>query len=131
MTCFNPVLEESARRITSVEKCSNLLVLEEAARRRGSCVELIEGESPKQNEGESSKQNEGNDKETSEGDSPKLTEDPDAKISAEETDEKEDGKEASQEGKDKVGNIPKLQRQRTRTRTISTDVYKDVEGRCS
>ena len=110
----------TSRRIKSV---LIFLSLEEAARRRGSCVELLEGDS--------SKQAGGNDKETSEGDSPKLTEDPDAKISAEETDEKEDGKEASQEGKDKVGNIPKLQRQRTRTRTISTDVYKDVEGRCS
>ena len=99
------------------------LVSEEAARRRGSCVELLEDNSPKQTEG-------GNNK-TSEGDPPKLTEDQDAKISTEETGEKEEGnKEASQEGKDKLGNIPKLQRQRTRTRTISTDVYKDAEGRC-
>ena len=44
--------------------------------------------------------------------------------------EKEDSKEASQEGKDKLRNIPKLQRQRTRTRTISTSVYQDTEGRC-
>ena len=103
------------------------LSLEEAARRRGSCVELLEGDSPKQNEGESPKQTE--DKEKSEGDSPTLTEDQDAKLST--TDEKEDGKEAiQQESKDKLGNIPKLQRQRTRTRTISTDVYKDAEGRC-
>merc|ERR1712037_849773 len=33
------------------------------------------------------------------------------------------------EAKDKLGNIPKLQRQRTRTRTISTSVYQDTEGR--
>merc|ERR1711971_403722 len=72
----------------------------------------------------------GENNKTSEGDPPKLTEDQDAKISTEETGEKEEGnKEASQEGKDKLGNIPKLQRQRTRTRTISTDVYKDAEGR--
>ena len=118
-------------------KCFDLLVLEEAARRRGSCVELLEGDSPKQAEGEN--------KETSEGGNPKQTEDQAAKVAMAETGrrgsafgEKEEGKEASQdgnkeasqEGKDKLGNIPKLQRQRTRTRTISTSVYQDTEGRC-
>merc|ERR1711973_241378 len=34
-----------------------------------------------------------------------------------------------EELKDRLGNLPKLQRQRTRTRTISTSVYQDDEGR--
>ena len=92
---------------------------EEAAKRRGSCVELLsdqtEGDSPKQTE----------------GDSPKLTEGDEGKAGigrrGSAVGEKE---ETNKEAKDKLGNIPKLQRQRTRTRTISTSVYQDTEGRC-
>merc|ERR1719264_14206 len=99
---------------------------EEAARRRGSCVELLgeqtEGDSPpKQTEGDSPKQ--------TEGDSPKQNGD-EGKAGmgrrGSAVGEKEEG---HKEAKDKLGNIPKLQRQRTRTRTISTSVYQDTEGR--
>jgi len=87
---------------------------EEAAKRRGSCAELLGDQA----EGDSSKQNE--------GDSPKQTEADEGKVGI--------GRRGSavgekEEGKDKLGNIPKLQRQRTRTRTISTSVYQDTEGR--
>ena len=100
---------------------------EEAAKRRGSCVELlgeqVEGDSPpKQTEGDSPKQ--------SEGDSPKQTEGDEGKAGmgrrGSAVGQKEEG---HKEAKDKLGNIPKLQRQRTRTRTISTSVYQDTEGR--
>ena len=93
----------------------SITVSEEAAKRRGSCAELLGDQA----EGDSSKQNE--------GDSPKQTEADEGKIGI--------GRRGSavgekEEGKDKLGNIPKLQRQRTRTRTISTSVYQDTEGRC-
>merc|ERR1719320_1179057 len=82
---------------------------EEAAKRRGSCVELlsdqIDGDSPP-------KQSSGNDS------PPKHTEG-DSAVKVSETEEQ----------KDRLGNLPKLQRQRTRTRTISTSVYQDDEGR--
>merc|ERR1719507_2944790 len=92
---------------------------EEAAKRRGSCVELlgeqVEGDSPpKQTEGDSTKQTEGDEGKAGMG----------RRGSA--VGEKEEG---HKEAKDKLGNIPKLQRQRTRTRTISTSVYQDTEGR--
>ena len=72
--------------------------------------------------------------EQTEGDSPKQTEGEEGKVAAagrrgSAFGEKEEGMEGGQEGKDKVGNLPKLQRQRTRTRTISTSVYQDNEGR--
>ena len=72
--------------------------------------------------------------EQTEGDSPKQTEGEEGKVDAagrrgSAFGEKEEGMEGGQEGKDKVGNLPKLQRQRTRTRTISTSVYQDNEGR--
>jgi len=91
-----------------------LTIEEEAAKRRGSCAELLGDQA----EGDSSKQNE--------GDSPKQTEADEGKVGI--------GRRGSavgekEEGKDKLGNIPKLQRQRTRTRTISTSVYQDTEGR--
>ena len=89
---------------------------EEAAKRRGSCAELLgdqtDGDSPKRSEGDSPKQ--------SEGDSPKQTEGDEGKVASA----------GSQEVQDKLGSIPKLHRQRTRTRTISTSVYQDTEGRC-
>merc|ERR1719264_546144 len=99
---------------------------EEAAKRRGSCVELlgeqVEGDSPpKQTEGESPKQ--------TEGDSPKQNGDEGKAGTGRRGSAVGEKEECSKEAKDKLGNIPKLQRQRTRTRTISTSVYQDPEGR--
>ena len=111
-------------------QCFNFLSSEEAAKRRGSCVELL-GEQTEGDSSSSSKPTEGDN-------APKQTGLDEGKVAAagmgrrgSAFGEKEEGsKEASQEGKDKLGNIPKLQRQRTRTRTISTSVYQDTEGRC-
>merc|ERR1719429_981348 len=84
---------------------------EEAAKRRGSCVELlsdqIDGDSPpKHTEGDSA-----------------------VKVSETEENKGRRGSAFGEELKDRLGNLPKLQRQRTRTRTISTSVYQDDEDR--
>jgi len=94
---------------------------EEAAKRRGSCVELlsdqIDGDSPP-------KQSSGTDS------PPKHTEgDSASKVSEMEENKGRRGSAFGEELKDRLGNLPKLQRQRTRTRTISTSVYQDDEGR--
>merc|ERR1719264_609070 len=91
---------------------------EEAAKRRGSCVELlgeqVEGDSPPKQ---------------TEGDSPKQTGDEGKAGMGRRGSAVGEKEESHKEAKDKLGNIPKLQRQRTRTRTISTSVYQDTEGR--
>merc|ERR1719430_629338 len=94
---------------------------EEAAKRRGSCVELLsdqtDGDSPP-------KQSSGTDS------PPKHTEgDSAVKVSEMEENKSRWGSAFGEELKDRLGNLPKLQRQRTRTRTISTSVYQDDEGR--
>ena len=134
MTVYSPLLEICINiflycNVSKSQKNSSMKSItssEEAAKRRGSCVELlgeqVEGDSPpKQTEGDSPKQ--------TEGDSPKQNGD-EGKAGigrrGSAVGEKEEG---HKEAKDKLGNIPKLQRQRTRTRTISTSVYQDTEGR--
>jgi len=94
---------------------------EEAAKRRGSCVELlsdqIDGDSPP--------------KQSSGTDSPPKHLEGDSAVKVSETEENKGrrGSAFGEELKDRLGNLPKLQRQRTRTRTISTSVYQDDEGR--
>ena len=62
---------------------------------------------------------------------PKHTEgDSAVKVSEMEENKGRRGSAFGEELKDRLGNLPKLQRQRTRTRTISTSVYQDDEGRC-
>ena len=62
---------------------------------------------------------------------PKHTEgDSAVKVSELEENKGRRGSAFGEELKDRLGNLPKLQRQRTRTRTISTSVYQDDEGRC-
>jgi len=93
----------------------------EAAKRRGSCVELlsdqIDGDSPP--------------KQSSGTDSPPKHLEGDSAVKVSETEENKGrrGSAFGEELKDRLGNLPKLQRQRTRTRTISTSVYQDDEGR--
>ena len=144
LTVYSPLLEIYINiflycNVSKSQKNSSMKSItfsEEAAKRRGSCVELlgeqVEGDSPpKQTEGDSPKQTEGDSPKQTEGDSPKQNGD-EGKAGmgrrGSAVGEKEEG---HKEAKDKLGNIPKLQRQRTRTRTISTSVYQDTEGRCT
>ena len=136
LTVYSPLLEIYINiflycNVSKSQKNSSMKSItfsEEAAKRRGSCVELlgeqVEGDSPpKQTEGDSPKQ--------TEGDSPKQNGDEGKAGMGRRGSAVGQKEEGHKEAKDKLGNIPKLQRQRTRTRTISTSVYQDTEGRCA
>ena len=71
-------------------------------------------------------------KQSSGTDSPPKHTEGDSAVKVSETEENKGrrGSAFGEELKDRLGNLPKLQRQRTRTRTISTSVYQDDEGRC-